>query len=937
MDSDYDGITDPWEIYWGLNPDSNDTDSDGLLDGFEVCYDSDCDTYNPYNPATGLGGDLNAESDDTDEDIMSDAWEVLYSDVLNPIDETDADEDPDDDGYMNFEEFMRGCAPNNGNSIPEPITLYVDDISDPCEDGTSEHPFDAIQEAMDIAISWDTVIVRTGTYSGPGNRDIDFDRRRITLKSTDPNNSAVVAATIIDCQGDPCDPHRGFYFHSSEDANSIVDGFTITNGYYERGGGIHCDSSSPTVTNCNFTHNSAEDGGGMSNENSSSPKVTNCTFSGNSATKEDGGGMTNYISSPTVTNCTFTQNSAAISGGGMCNNSYSSPTLTNCTFTENISDDSGGGIYNSDSNPTLKQCILWDNIAPTGTQIHDEGSSATTVNYSDVQGGWPGGIGNIDIDPNLTPNPHLKAGSPCIDAGDPAFVVDPQAPYDIDGESRIINGRVDIGADEYLDSDADGLPDWWESLHFESPTDPCASADPDGDGLSNLKEYELFSSDPNTDPIYVDVENAADPCEDGSSAHPFDKIQEGLDAADDGDTVLVADGTYIGAGNKELDFAGKSVVLRATSGAASTTIDCGGSGRAFDFDDGETAGTAVIGFTITGGDTDYGGAIRCDRSNPQFRDCIITGNTATAHGGGVYSTYSTLTFANCTISSSEPNGIWAEYGGAKIYGDVKLDGNDWVGNNLMFTGDGTIKLYSDAKMDLANSEIRCNVAGMYDIIVETGEELTVSGEAIIDLADLNPAKSNPNYGTIDCKGKLKVKGKAKIIHANIFVTQASVEDEAELSSNYISVNSWAPPGQFFIDTKAKVHDNVIHTDGDRIMNLKPSVFEGLITNNEMYITITEGGGGTRAGLLECRGVDGRATDTCDDPNIFFCQTEPGGIPDFDPNTWTLEELVFLDGTKVNLTNLSDFQKPYNSGGADEVLYVKHLAMGPNSVLNTAYN
>ena len=283
------------------------------------------------------------------------------------------------------------------------------------------------------------------------------------------------------------------------------------------------------------------------------------------------------------------------------------------------------------------------------------------------------------------------------------------------------------------------------------------------------------------------------------------------------------------------------------------------------------------------------------------------------------------------------NGVWAEYGGAKIYGDVKLVGNDWIGNNLMFTGDGTIKLYSGAKMDLADSEIRCNVAGMYDIIVETGEELTVGGDATIDLLDLDPAKSNPNYGTIDCKGKLKVKGKAKIIHANIFVTQASVQESAELASNYISVNSWAPYGQFFVDKKAKVYDNEIYTDGDRIMNLKPSVFEGLIANNEIYMTITEGVGSTRGGLLECRGADGWANSTCNDPNIFFCQVESGGIPPFDPNTWTFEELELIDEAKVNLTNLFDFQKPYDSGGADEVMYVKHLILGADSVLNTAYN
>ncbi|MHC4674926.1 MAG: right-handed parallel beta-helix repeat-containing protein, partial [Planctomycetota bacterium] len=357
LDLDEDGLANPWELYFGLDPDDDDMDEDGFLDGFEACYDGDCFTYNPYDPATGLGGDMNAESDDTDEDMMTDAWEVQYSDVISPVTETDADDDPDGDRYMNFEEFIRGTVPNDPCSKPTPETFYVDDISDPCEDGTEAHPFDAIQEAMDIAISWDTVIVRTGTYTGTGNRDIDFDRRRITLTSTDPENASVVAATIIDSEGDPCDPHRGFYFNGSEDANSVLAGFTITGGYHSYGGGILCVSSSPTVTDCVLTGNSAHYyGGGLRNYDNSNPTVTYCVFTGNSA-GNDGGGLCNYSSSPIVTNCTFSDNSVTERGGGMYNEN-SSPTLTNCTFSGNSASEFGGGINNSDSNPTLKQCIL---------------------------------------------------------------------------------------------------------------------------------------------------------------------------------------------------------------------------------------------------------------------------------------------------------------------------------------------------------------------------------------------------------------------------------------------------------------------------------------------------------------------------------------------------------------------------------------------------
>ena len=76
-----------------------------------------------------------------------------------------------------------------------------------------------------------------------------------------------------------------------------------------------------------------------------------------------GGGMYNYSSSPTLTNCTFTGNSAEDDGGGMYNNS-SSPTLTDCTFTNN-SADSGGGMYNSMQQPDPDQLHVHGQLGRT--------------------------------------------------------------------------------------------------------------------------------------------------------------------------------------------------------------------------------------------------------------------------------------------------------------------------------------------------------------------------------------------------------------------------------------------------------------------------------------------------------------------------------------------------------------------------------------------
>jgi len=359
---------------------------------------------------------------------------------------------------------------------PSPGCIYVDadapgdphpndpTRSDPEEDGSAEHPFDAIQEAIDAAAHGEVVVILGGTYTGTGNRDLDFKGKAITVRGEDPNEPDRV---IIDCQGRVGEPHRGFAFHSYEMPLSVLDGVTVTGGYYESGGGLYCENcAQPTVMNCTFVRNSASVGGAIYNENAG-PIVTGCSF--NSNTAEAGGAIYNYgeqaACSPVFTDCVFSDNTATYNGGAMYNLGQSAvPVVTHCTFVRNTVSTGGGGAIrnNVSSTVTLAHCLFVENLAATfggaircsngsrveltnctlsgnsagngnalactlddgrlkspctvdiqncilfngDGEIYNKDNSTLTVTYSNVEGGagegpWPG-EGNIDADPLFT-------------------------------------------------------------------------------------------------------------------------------------------------------------------------------------------------------------------------------------------------------------------------------------------------------------------------------------------------------------------------------------------------------------------------------------------------------------------------------------------------------------------------------------------------------
>jgi predicted outer membrane repeat protein len=129
-------------------------------------------------------------------------------------------------------------------------------------------------------------------------------------------------------------------------------------------------------------------------------------------------------------------------------------------------------------------------------------------------------------------------------------------------------------------------------------------------------------------------------------------IQAGINAAEDGDTVLVADGVYSGDGNRDIKFDGKQVVLLSENGPAATIIDCGGTDvenhSGLVFISGEDS-VVVDGFTIRSGYSNNGGAIRCKSTSPTIANCVLANNHATVSGGAIHCKGTSLRIVNCTM------------------------------------------------------------------------------------------------------------------------------------------------------------------------------------------------------------------------------------------------------------------------------------------------
>jgi parallel beta-helix repeat protein len=324
-------------------------------------------------------------------------------------------------------------------------------------DGSGDAP--TIQGGIDSAATGDAVVLAPGTYTGVGNRGIDFKGKAITVTSDGGRD-----VTIIECQG----LAKGFRFHSGEGSSSVLSGVTIHNGSGPWGSGIDCEYSSPTISDNTISGNSAlEDGGGIYCEYAS-PTIANNTIKDNSAGYY-GGGISCKPGSPTISDNTISGNSAD-GGGGIFYTESCSPTISNNTISGN-SANGGGGIFSVlSATATIRNTIIAFNTAGGGIFCF-LGSNPTLTNcdiYGNVGGnalcGTDGG-GNISSDPLFcdslgNDSLYIRSDSPCAPGNHPS------------GE---LIGAWPVGCDAptSVEAPADGVPTAYNAYQsYPNPFNP---------------------------------------------------------------------------------------------------------------------------------------------------------------------------------------------------------------------------------------------------------------------------------------------------------------------------------------------------------------------------------------------------------------------------------------------------------------------------------
>ena len=654
--------------------------------------------------------------------------------------------------------------------------------------------FANIQDAINVALNGDTIEIMPGTYYGTGGLTqpvVDMQGKSLHLLGIPDGTNRVFV--------DGNNKRRCLGCASGEGIDTVIESIEFRNGYADRGGGLYCLGSSPSLKDCVFDENTATTAGGGIYIEGGSPYVESCTVTnnessygggfyiwdslatiagglvaGNQATNR-GGGFRIVEASPSVYDvqiqlnlafrgggahiqqdctplfqyCMIKQNTADSLGGGMAHSINSPAVYQNCTFIQNAAtgdnggQGSGGAVYSDGSSVLLESCHLLDNQAATyGAGVYCWNSSpvlSDTTIQNNVAGNSGGAIRTIGgSGPQLISSNLLCENTPDNISG----------PWDGAGSDNCIGDSCD-------DDDLDGI------------IDAC-----DDDVIPTLEVPNEYAT-----------------------------VQQAYDAAAEGNIILVHPGTHLVSttnGSVGLLMEEKSVILRSVSGPEDTKLTRTTSGRIITgYDLPETA--VVDGFTITGGQITFSSGIALNNSNVTFNNCIIEGNNS-AFGAGISAFHgSEPTLTNCDIENNQTMtqgaGVWSFNGShvtliqCDVRGNVVTPGGVGGAGLCCFSGDIT----------LDNTTVEQNVV---DVNSKGSGALVTSGATLV------VQDSNFSSGSEDPESNIHVETGS----LTIFLNGSSVDT--------IISEDTGTRIEFMADSSTDVSDDIIPPeDGAMIMEI----------------------------------------------------------------------------------------------------------------------
>ena len=251
-------------------------------------------------------------------------------------------------------------------------------------------------------------------------------------------------------------------------------------------------------------------------------------------------------------------------------------------------------------------------------------------------------------------------------------------------------------------------------------------------------------------------------------------IQSGINLADNGDTVLVAPGTYSGDGNRALDYGGIDISVIGSGGSDSTIIDLTYDDFGFIFHNGEPASALLQGFTITHADSFQGANVIdiWNGSSPTFRDIRVTGNNTTLSGsnGIVRVRSGSSYFDNCVVDnnySEEADGIVVVNGGDPTFNDCLMTINKTV-TACLYVASAQVYL---TQTTISFNQVQYGVYADGEVEMTTTQVLSNSGDGVLFLTGSNSMMDS-------CLVEYNA-GAGVIIQGNDTVIQTS-----EIKSNY---------------------------------------------------------------------------------------------------------------------------------------------------------